>query len=171
MHYGRYVGHHNRHGSVLVLTPEGVKVGSSYLRLADGKDEKMAWQTEGWKELKGLPWDVVPRQRSGHKNAVAEAAPEAPAPLAAEVAAEPRQPLPAAVPEPKKKRGNMPVQRRYLEKYGYTPGCRGCNSIRYPERGSGQQEPHEDGCRTAMMEAILADPGASIAAKTQVELF
>ena len=25
MHYGRYVGHHNRHGSVLVLTPEGVK--------------------------------------------------------------------------------------------------------------------------------------------------
>ncbi len=60
MHYGRYVGHHNRHGSVMVFTSTGRKVGSSYTRRQDGRGNRQAWQTDGWTELRGLLWDIQP---------------------------------------------------------------------------------------------------------------
>ena len=124
MNYGRYVGHHNRHGSILCLTPDGLKVGSSYSRLAEGTGMHQKWQTDGWKQLKGLPWDVLPRVRQGHA-AVTEAGAEVAAEVAtggesAEVA--PRVPtIPQTVAAEQKRRGTFPVQRRYVEKYGYTP--------------------------------------------------
>ena len=60
MHYGRYVGHHNRHGSVMVFTSTGLKIGSSYTRRQDGRGNRQAWQTDGWTELRGLLWDIQP---------------------------------------------------------------------------------------------------------------
>jgi hypothetical protein len=59
MFKGRYVGHHSRHGSVLVMTTTGVAVASSYHRLPDGE----RWSRDGWDKLKGFPWDVRPTHR------------------------------------------------------------------------------------------------------------
>ena len=127
MHYGRYIGHHNRHGSVMVLTPTGVKIGSSYTRLQDGREDKQAGQTEGWKELRGLPWDVTPRNRSGHMSATAFNAGE-PASVESGDTASPL--LPPTPVQPIPPRGTFPVQKKYVEKYGSTIGCDGCNWLK-----------------------------------------
>ena len=122
---------------MIVLTPEGVKVGSSYNRLQDGRGERQAWQTSGWKELRGLPWDVAPRARTGHRRAALSAAGQTEAPAteergAGEAAAPVVAPLPAATIQVKETRGTFPVQKRFIEKYGCFPGCAGCNWLKYP---------------------------------------
>ena len=164
MNYGRYVGHHNRHGSVLCLTADGLKVGSSYSRLPDGQGMQQKLQTEGWRQLKGLPWDVLPRVRQGH-TAITEAG----AKVTEVVDSAPKLPtIPQTVAAEQKKRGTFPVQKRYVEKYGFTAGCPGCNSIKHP---IGQQLPHEPDCRAFIVGRILSDAGASLASRTQIDTF
>ena len=47
---GRYIGHHGRTGSLLVITADGVKRGTGVRRLADCD----RWVADGWDALRGL---------------------------------------------------------------------------------------------------------------------
>ena len=60
MSEGRYIGHHGRKGTLLVMTSEGVKQGVSFRRLP--ADQRFT--LEGWTTLRGFPWDVRPKARS-----------------------------------------------------------------------------------------------------------
>ena len=118
MFKGRYVGHHSRHGSVLVITNAGVAVASSYHRLPDSE----RWTTDGWKQLKGFPWDVRPLHRElklpvdNSANATVEA-PSAPA-----------VPVLPVTQAPETLGRSFYVLRADVEKHGKTNGCPGCNS-------------------------------------------
>ncbi|CAK0826208.1 unnamed protein product, partial [Prorocentrum cordatum] len=56
----RYIGHHPRDGSMMVITSDGAKKAVGFRSLP--QSEK--WITAGWDGLKGLPWDVAPRAAS-----------------------------------------------------------------------------------------------------------
>ena len=56
---GRYIGHHRRTGSLLVLTEDGVKRGVGVRRVPIQERSN----TKGWDKLRGLPWDVKSRKR------------------------------------------------------------------------------------------------------------
>ena len=126
---GVYIGHHERTGATLLLTPEGVSRGTGVVQLPS--DQK--WDPEFLATCKGLPWEVKPRTRQ---------APEAIFTDEAKIA-----PLPPAEPEPAAGRS---VRRRYVtmaevEKYGGTEGCKTCTMIAMGH--SGKREPHSEACR------------------------
>ena len=55
----RYAGHHGRIGSVFGLTENGVVFGQA----ATKRPEAQRWDYDGWKKLKGLSWDMEPKER------------------------------------------------------------------------------------------------------------
>ena len=145
---GRFVGLHNRFGSVLVLTRDGTQVGSSFHRLAD--DQK--WSIDGINEVRGPPWNVTAPVQP--MRAVADAV-QAPPPIVVvqpgpqvdrppDAAVAVREDVPAE-PEVRRTPRAMPVKREYIEKFGITPGCSGCISVK---RGFGQQIQHNEECRS-----------------------
>ena len=89
----RYVGHHARTASVMGLTTEGLKLGSGVTRLP----EQQRWSLEGWKDLKGLPWDLKPGARD--------------APVAVQGAGEP---VPVLVTRPGQQEEEEKVRRKNL---------------------------------------------------------
>ena len=56
---GVYVGHHERTGATLLLTPEGVRRGIRVQRLP----ETDRWNMDFIKTCRGCPWDAAPRAR------------------------------------------------------------------------------------------------------------
>ena len=147
---GRYVGHHNRHGSVMALTPNGVVLGSAFHKLPDGRGAGQAWEKAGWEALRGLPWDVNPRARRAPQSvqeaeaAGPAAAPGTPAGAPATPAAAPGTP---AAPVPQAPLGPLGpgapgevqvhevqpktfrVTRKMWLEHGSTHGCNGCSSL------------------------------------------
>ncbi|CAK0888487.1 unnamed protein product [Prorocentrum cordatum] len=107
----RYIGHHPRDGSMMVITSDGVKKAVGFRSLP--QSEK--WITAGWDSLKGLPWDVAPRAASAPRAIVGpgEAGPP---------------PIVVAPPQPQAPR-RMYVLKADVERLGATPGCPGCVSI------------------------------------------
>ena len=97
MVYGRYIGHHNRHGSIMALTANGVVLGSAFHKLPDGRGPGQAWQKDGWDILRGLPWDVNPRARRAPQS-VQEADATAPGASPGTPGVAPGTPAPAAAP-------------------------------------------------------------------------
>ncbi len=148
---GRYVGHHNKHGSVLILTEEGLKVGSNYHRLPDAE----AWIREGWEDLKGRPWDVRPYQRTAPSRA-------------RQVQNEPNEksgskevePIPVTTVTQQETLGTFRVMRWMVTDFGASPGCDGCISLNRP---GFQQKPHEPFCRERMEEKWNAREEARVA--------
>eukprot|EP00975_Prorocentrum_lima_P053086 11132989-Prorocentrum_lima.AAC.1 len=55
---GRFVGYHDRTGTVLAMTRDGVVRGRSVVRQPD----EDAWSAKGFKELKGSPWSMVEKE-------------------------------------------------------------------------------------------------------------
>ncbi|CAK0864353.1 unnamed protein product, partial [Prorocentrum cordatum] len=107
----RYIGHHPRDGSMMVITSDGVKKAVGFRSLP--QSEK--WITAGWDSLKGLPWDVAPRAASAPRAIVGpgEAGPP---------------PIVVVPPQPQAPR-RMYVLKADVERLGATPGCPGCVSI------------------------------------------
>ena len=58
MQVGRYIGHHGRTGSLLVMTDSGVKRGAG-IRTLSPADQ---WIVDGWSELRGIPSEVAARR-------------------------------------------------------------------------------------------------------------
>eukprot|EP00435_Cladocopium_sp_Y103_P068786 s76_g32.t1 len=169
---GRFVGCHNRFGSILAMTKDGVVVGSSYHTLSE--DQKWG---ELEPDLKGAPWDVRKYVKKKPQEDQQQLALPAPAPM---IGAAPL-PGPALPPEgqvrddrvpgqgeaegseeavdkspmigepsasaqvPSGLKRAWPVRREHLAKYGKTTGCPGCQSL---IRGTGfQQMAHSEECR------------------------
>ncbi|CAK0798213.1 unnamed protein product, partial [Prorocentrum cordatum] len=107
----RYIGHHPRDGSMMVITSDGVKKAVGFRSLP--QSEK--WITAGWDGLKGLPWDVAPRAASAPRAIVGpgEVGPS---------------PIVVVSPQPQAPR-RMYVLKADVERLGATPGCPGCVSI------------------------------------------
>ena len=158
---GRYIGTHNRFGSILAMTANGVVVGSGYHTVPEG--EKWGKIEE---DLKGLPWDVKAYARADEKEADAgpasvEVPPVQPASVVVVTEkADIGGPSGAKTEAPgEKRRRAQPVRRDYLLKYGETPGCDGCLSI---SRGAGfQQVMHSEECRSRIYGRIDEEKKAS----------
>eukprot|EP00435_Cladocopium_sp_Y103_P034158 s1161_g8.t1 len=167
----RFVGMHNRFGSVLGMTSEGVIVGSGFHRLAD--DEQ--WDPLD-ADLRGAPWDVrayvrriqpeEPQQALVQPPVVvvqhgdqAQAPADLPVQADGEGAGVPGDRLPAGgVGEPSasaQRPGTAkawPVKREHLQKFGKTIGCPGCTSL---TRGVGfQQVAHNNECRARIKRSM-----------------
>ena len=116
MREGRYLGHHGRTGALLVMTKDGVIRGNGARRMP----EERRWSTEGWDELKGLPWDVRPKRRSIARGLVS----------GSDAVALPIE-GPATVPTLDKRSSRMYVTRADIdpEAFGPTDGCPGCTAV------------------------------------------
>ena len=172
MRPARLIGCHNRFGSVLGMTSEGILVGSSYHTLVDG--EKWGALED---DLKGSPWDV--RAYVRRQQPAVEAQPavvQVPVPVPAV-----HGPLPGqgeqsgGVPDaaggqheaggpdlggPSASGQHLsagaakawPVRREHLAQFGRTDDCPGCMSIL---RGAGfQQIAHNDNCRARIKRCL-----------------
>ena len=106
-----------------------------------------SWSREELDRIRGVPWQPVPR-------------PE-------EQAGEPQviHPQPAEqqpdVPPPPPDGGYIPrgllIKREYLEKYGYTQGCRKCRGILRGDESATRMS-HTVVCRNRIIEAMKGDP-------------
>ena len=55
LYVGRYLGHHARTGSILIMTTDGVVKAAGFRRM----NEESRWNDDNWNALRGLPWDVT----------------------------------------------------------------------------------------------------------------
>ena len=172
MRPARFIGCHNRFGSVLGMTSEGILVGSSYHTLVEG--EKWGALED---DLKGSPWDV--RAYVRRQQPAVEAQPavvQVPVPVPAVHGPLPGQgEQPGGVPDaaggqhggegpdlggPSASGQHLsagaakawPVRREHLAQFGRTDDCPGCMSIL---RGAGfQQIAHNDNCRARIKRCL-----------------
>ena len=110
---GVYVGHHERSGAAIFLTPDGVKRGTRIARMM----EHERWDRVFSATCVGVPWQLRPDQR----NLVRPVVPEA----EAEQGVAPVIVMPA-VPKVDRRRY---VTKRDLVKYGYTDECQACTQL------------------------------------------
>ena len=149
MRRGVYVGHHERTGATLLLTPEGVArgVGITKVPVED------RWDYDFLTSCKGLPWETQPRRR------------EAPTVVSSE-GGELLVPVPAEVDEARSKR------RRYItvaeiDRYGGTPECVTCTMMAMGARGA--RPPHSDRCRERFAELWRKDETPAGQAKAEAD--
>jgi len=126
----RYVGHHARTGAVIGLTSQGVRVGQVAKRLPTAE----RWSVDGWEDLRGLPWNLVPDERDAPID-IGEGGAVFPQVLIAE---------PEVDPQPR----NFYVRRADVAKHGSTIGCPGCAHIGRSAKGS---VAHSQACRARIM--------------------
>lgn len=157
MQSGHFVGLHNRFGSVLVLTKQGVRVGSSFHRLSEAE----RWSIDGWSELMGTPWKI-----HAIDDRKLESSPMTPAPMTPALMM-PATPVPVSLHEtavqvdaaedqehvsPRSTAKAKPVKRAFIEKFGATPGCDGCYSVKKGKMI--QQIQHSAECRARIYKRI-----------------
>ena len=135
----RYMGHHARTGSIIGLSPEGVKIGSGVRRMPISE----RWNADGWHDLRGLPWDMKPGQREAPQSFADDVPPQEPHRMEAKPA------------EPKIETRDFYIKKADLEKYGYTPDCKGCRAMQ--QRGNNKGYPHTQQCRARIVEAVRKD--------------
>ena len=136
---GVYVGHHERSGAAIFLTPDGVKRGTRIARMM----EHERWDRVFSASCVGVPWQLRPDQR----NLVRLVVPEA----EAEQGVAPVIVMPV-VPRVDRRRY---VTKRDLVKYGYTDECQACTQL-----ASGMHNakvPHDDRCRDRIGEFMASD--------------
>ena len=153
MRKGIYVGHHERTGATLLLTPEGMVRGTGIVRLplAERFDDKFL------EECKGLPWDVKPRQRA------------APGAIDAGVG-EGAATLPT--PSVRQDRTELAIRKRYItvseiEKYGGTDACFACTRTALGERGA--KGVHTEACRARFDKLWSEDASDEAVAKREAD--
>ena len=110
---GVYVGHHERSGAAIFLTPDGVKKGTRIAR----KLEHERWDRVFSATCIGIPWQLRPDQQNLARLVVPEA--EADQGVALVIV------MPAA---PRTDRRRY-VTKRDLLKYGHTDECQACTQL------------------------------------------
>jgi hypothetical protein len=132
---GIYVGHHERTGSVMVLTAEGATRGIGIARVP----LERRWCAEGRAVFRGLPWKLKPAGRAAGGDVVADAEERmAPITVVAPAVAEQRR---------------FYVLKTNIAKYGQTEGCAGCDAI----SGGGRTFAHNDECRERIRDLLAGD--------------
>ena len=136
---GVYVGHHERSGAAIFLTPDGVKRETRIARML----EHERWDRVFSATCIGVPWQLRPDQRNLARPVVPVAE--------ADHGVAPVIVMPAV---PKTDRGRY-VTKRDLVKYGYTDECHACTQL-----ASGMHNakvPHDDRCRNRIGELMADD--------------
>ena len=136
---GVYVGHHERSGAAIFLTPDGVKRGTRIARMM----EHERWDRVFSASCFGVPWQLRPDQRNLVRPVVPEV--EAEQGVAAVIV------MPVA---PRVDRRRY-VTKRDLVKYGYTDECQACTQL-----ASGMHNakvPPDDRCRDRIGELMAGD--------------
>ena len=134
------MGHHERSGAAVFLTPDGVKGGTRIARMMEHEREMDRVFSA---TCVGVPWQLRPDQR----NLVRPVVPEA----EAEQGVAPVIVMPA-VPKVDRRRS---VTKRHLVKYGYTDECQACTQLASAMHNA--KVPHEDRCRDRIGELIASD--------------
>ena len=136
---GVYVGHHERSGASIFLTPSGVKRGTRIARML----EHERWDRVFSETCIGVPWQLTLGQRNLARPVVLEAeADQGVAPVI----------VMPAVPKMDPWRY---VTKRDLVKYGYTDECQACTQL-----ASGMHNAtvsHDDRCRDRIGELMAED--------------
>ena len=134
---GRYVGHHGRTGSLMLITPEGVKRGTGFRRMPSAD----RWDPAGWDQLRGIPWEhAAPRPAIGER-----------------FISEDRLIVPPPPPEERvapPQRRRIYIRKEDVHKHGATEGCPGCNCVLEDRRTT---VPHTEACRARIIEAMEKD--------------
>ena len=140
MKEGTYVGHHERSGAALFLTPSGLQRGVGIHRLP----ESTRWDVAFVKQCKGLPWDVRALRPIAQDNE-----------LAAVIAPVSVMPLPPAVPDStrKRRRPTFYVTRADVTKYGPTDECPACVAMSTGQPMTGGQG-HSEACKKRFGETL-----------------
>ena len=136
---GVYVGHHERSGAAIFLTPDGVERGTRIARMM----EHERWDRVFSASCVGVPWQLRPDQR----NLVRPVVPEA-------EAEEGVAPVIVMLVAPRVDRRRY-VTKRDLVKYGNTDECKACTQL-----ASGMHNakvPHDDRCRDRIGELMAED--------------
>ena len=121
------------------MTSDGVKKARTFRRLP----EPDRWTLEAWDELKGLPWLwTPPRTKMPRSSPI----PISDAPLPVQVAGEKEPPKPR----------RFHIREPFIEKYGWTPGCRGCEAALRGDPNEPSRN-HIETCRKRFEEAIAKD--------------
>ena len=134
---GVYVGHHERSGAAILLTPDGVKRGTRIAIMLDHE----RWDCVFSATCIGIPWQLSPDQRNLARHVEAEAD-QGVAPVI----------VMPAVPKIDRR---IYVTKRDLVKYGYTDECQACTQL-----ASGMHNakvPHDDRCRDRTGELMADD--------------
>ena len=149
-----YVGHRERAGATLLLTPEVMARGTGITRLPIG----VRFDEEFLEECKGLPWDVRPRRRA------------APAPIDAGVG---EGAAPLLLPPARHERRQETTRRRYItiaevEKHGGTEACPACTRVALGERGA--RGAHAEECRARFDKLWAEDESDEAVARREAEV-
>ena len=123
----------------MIMTTEGVMKARTVRRLP-GPDR---WDQEDWENLKGLPWAWKPIRT---KMPGSSPIPISDAPL----------PLPAAAEKAAAKPRRFYIRKADVQRYGYTPGCRGCEAIVVGDPTFAARN-HSEKCRKRIQEAMERD--------------
>ena len=134
---GRYLGHHGRTGSLLVMTEQGVLRGTGARR----EPEDKRWSLEKWTSLKGFPWDVAPRAAAQRL--------EKPLVSGADAESLPSAQGPVRVLPGQERR--MYVTKADIEKFGPTDECQACTMI---QMGGTATIAHTNACRLRIAECL-----------------
>ena len=136
---GVYVGHHERSGAAIFLTPDGVKRGTRIARMLEHERGDRVFSAR----RVGVPWQLRPDQRNLARPVVLVAeAGQGVAPVS----------VMPAVPKTDRRRY---VTKRDLVKYGYTDECQACTQL-----ASGMHNakvPHDDRFRDRIGELMAED--------------
>ena len=141
MKRGTFVGHHERTGASLFITPEGVERGVGIHRLPEDQRHDL----EFLKKCKGMPWAMKVVNRTPAVSFAGGGDPAAPPLIVAPVAA----PAVGRV---------MYVLRGDVQKYGGTDGCPGCLDV-FQDRPATHR--HTDECRRRIAELLQRDREAN----------
>ena len=126
---GVYVGHHERSGVAIFLTPDAVKRRTRIARMF----EHERWDRVFSATCVGVPWQLRPDQRNLVRPVVLEA--EADQGVALVI-------VMAAVPRVDRRRY---ITKKDLVKYGYTDECQACTQLASGKHNA--KVPHDDRCR------------------------
>ena len=135
---GRYIGHHGRTGTLLVMTDSGVMRGTGIRRL--GPTDQ--WTTEDLGQLRGLPWEVTARRPAERGEAlIGEGRLEVP-----------DLPQRVALAPPAQRR--IYIRKEDVNKYGSTEGCPGCTCVLLDGPTT---VPHTEACRARIIGQMMGD--------------
>ena len=114
MDEGRYVGHHSRTGAILIMTEQGVRRARGFNKMPSTE----RWDPEGFSELKGTPWQLIPDASVQAPAVMLSGQDAVPAPL---------PPPPQHTPAPTQRK--LYVLRSDVEMYGGTDMCPACTNL------------------------------------------
>ena len=133
---GVFVGHHERTGASLFITPNGVARGMGIHQTTPER----RYDAKFLETCKGVPWALKPAQVTM----------DVPVGDASSVPTE--EPMVVSLPVPKTRK--MYVLKSDVEKFGGTDACQGCVSVNF--KGSATV-PHTEECRNRMLELLARE--------------